>query len=478
MVALGKLGVQTIRDWEPELGPVVCWHPSPATLEKAREAPISTVPASYQQAGHIRGYRDHAARGLDWSRLMIATCDIAGRCDIRAMTYVINAHLRRHDTYRSWFEYQDTDHVVRRTIPDSADIEVVPTEHGEMTWAELRDHALTTPNPLQWGCFRFGFIQGADHFTLYICIDHVYVDAMSVGMVFMEIYMTYVALVEGEAPIGLPEAGSYDDYIVRQHQYTSALTLESPQVRKWVQFAENNGGTLPDSPVPLGDPSVACDSDLMGVQLMDQRQTERFESACTDAGARFSGGVFACAAFAEYELTGVETYYGLTPNDTRRAPTDFLTMGWFTGLVPITVPVGGTTFGDAARAAQASFDTGIELANVPFDRVLELAPWLSGPKGRYSVLSYHDAGLPPFSGLISSQLDGLNARFYHDGRVPSQLNTRVNRLDNETQLTVVFPKNPVARESVTKYAAALKSVYARVADGAGAVTPLRRDACA
>ena len=33
------------------------------------------------------------------------------------------------------------------------------------------------------------------------------------GMVFMEIHMMYAALVEGEAPIALPEAGSYDDYL-------------------------------------------------------------------------------------------------------------------------------------------------------------------------------------------------------------------------------------------------------------------------
>ena len=231
-------------------------------------------------------------------------------------------------------------------------------------------------------------------------------------------------------------------------------------------------------PLPLGDPSVPCASDLMGVQLMDRGRQQRFESACMDAGARFSGGVFACAAFAEHELTGAETYYGLTPNDTRRTPTDFLTMGWFTGLVPITVPVGGTTFGDAARAAQASFDSGIELANVPFDRVLELAPWLSGPKGAIPCCPITMRAFLPFLVLSVRNWTELNARFYHDGRVPSQLNTRVNRLENETQLTVVFPNNPVARESVTKYAAAMKSVYVRVADGAGAVTPLRRDACA
>ena len=47
--------------------------------------------------------------------------------------------------------------------------------------------------------------------------------------------------------------------------------------------------------------------------LMDAEQTERFESACTAAGARFIGGLFACLAQVEHEFTGALTYYGLTP---------------------------------------------------------------------------------------------------------------------------------------------------------------------
>ena len=57
------------------------------------------------QAQHIRGYYDQKDLGLDYSRLMVVSCDAPGRCDIRAMSYVINAHLRRHDTFRSRFSY-------------------------------------------------------------------------------------------------------------------------------------------------------------------------------------------------------------------------------------------------------------------------------------------------------------------------------------------------------------------------------------
>jgi len=94
---------------------------------------VSAVPPSYVQTRHLRSFSEQAARGLDHSRLLIASVEVYGRCDLRAMSYVINTHLRRHDTYRSWFEYQDADHIVRHTIADPADIEFVPTEHGEMT---------------------------------------------------------------------------------------------------------------------------------------------------------------------------------------------------------------------------------------------------------------------------------------------------------------------------------------------------------
>jgi mycolipenoyl-CoA---2-(long-chain-fatty acyl)-trehalose mycolipenoyltransferase / long-chain-acyl-CoA---trehalose acyltransferase len=476
VVALGKVGVQPIHDWVPGPGSVVSWHPSSAALAKARQAPISAVPASYMQARHLRGYCEHASQRVDMARLCIAAWDIPGRCDIRAMTYVINAHLRRHDTYHSWFEYKDAEHIVRHTIPDPTDIELVPTEHGEMTPAEWRSHILATPDPLHWACFRFMLIQRADHFTFCVCVDHLHVDAVFISVVFMEIHMMYAALAGGAPPIPLPDAGSYNDFCVRHHRYISALTLESPQVRAWIEFAENNDGTLPNFPLPLGDPSVPWSGAPMTVQLLDEQQTARFESACIEAGTRFSGGVFACAALAEHELTGAETYYGLTPVDTRSTPADFLTLGWFSGLIPITVPVAATSFDDTARAAQASFDSSRDLANVPFDRVLELAPWLSRPRPFFPVLFYLDAGIPPLSAVVTSQLGGVNTMVYHDGGVPAQFGIRVNRLPEETQVIVLFPNNPVARESATRYIAALKSVYVRVAEGRGAAAPARNAA--
>jgi hypothetical protein len=303
--------------------------------------------------------------------------------------------------------------------------------------------------------------------------DDLVIDGMSVGVIFLEIHSMYSALVGGGVPVQLPEPASYHDYCVRQHQHTAALTLQSPPVRAWIRFAENSGGTLPSFPLPLGDPAVPCGSGVAVVPLMDEDQAERFETVCTEAGARFSGGLFACAAFAEYELTGSETYYGITPYDTRSTPAEFVTPGWFASFIPVTVPVAGASFGDAVAAAQASFDSGIDLADVPFERVVELATF-GGPirksAGNLHMLSYADVrGIP-----LSSEWDGLNAGIYGDGRSSDDVRMWVNRFEGRTTLTVAFPQNPVARDSVERYIRALKTTCLRVAAHGAAVVPNRR----
>lgn len=461
MLEVGKVKVKSVHDWVPDPGFVVSWGPSPATLAKIEAAPVNPTPPSYMQAEHLRTFRDFAERGVEMSRLAIATWEIPGQCDIRAMTHVINAHLRRHDTYHSWFELIDKDHIIRHTIDNPAAIKFVPTTYGEMTPAEWQRLASATPDPLQWDSFRFMIIQHSGHFTFCVSIDHINVDATFPSVLLPEVHLMYAALAGGGAPIALPKAGSYLDYCERQHRYLSSLTVNSPEVQAWIEYFESNSGTLPDCPVSLGDGSGICNFSSM--TLLDEKQTAAFESVCVESGARFSGGVFACAALVERELTGAETYYGYVVTDIRTTPEDFMTSGWITGFVPITVPV-GASFDETVRTAQASFDSGRELAKVPVGRVLQLAPWLRRPDRRVPLMFHIDLGIPPFSALVTEKLEGLNARIYQDGGAPAQFDIRVTRLETETRAVVLFPDNPVARESVTRFLAMLKSVYVRVAE--------------
>jgi hypothetical protein len=445
---IGKITIGALDEWSLNPGSVTSWHPTDATSETARRAPVSAVPVSYMQLQHLRNYCERTAAGLNFSRQIIAACDVAGQCDLSAMDYAVNAYLRRHDTFRSWFEKTGDGDFIRHAINDPADIEFVPIDQGTMTIDEIRAHVVAIPNPLEWGCFTFGIIQNESHFTFFAAN----------GM--------YSALSGGGQAITLPEAGSFDDFCVREREYTSALTVDSPGVRAWIDFAENNGGDLPEFPLPLGNPKESTSSGMTSEILMDAAQTERFESACTAAGARFVGGLFACQGLVEHEFTGALTYYGLTPRDSRTASDNFMTQGWFTGLIPIAVPIAATSFSDAAWAAQASFDSNLDMTRVPYYRVLELAPWLNWPQPNFPVSNFLHGGAAPLNAVLAAADMGLanNIGIYPDGRFSYQLTIYIFRYAEGTVMATMHPDNPVAQKSVTRYMEAMKSVSVRVAD--------------
>jgi hypothetical protein len=463
---IGKITIGSLDDWTPTAGVVMSWHPTTAAAEKVRQAPVSSVPVSYMQGQHLRNYHERTAAGLDFSRQIIATCQVSGQCDISAMDHAVNVYMRRHDTLRSWFEYTGEGEFLRHTISNPADIEFGAIDHGKMTADEIRTHVLAIPNPLEWACFTFGIVQSESHFTFFAAIDHVHGDATLIGTTMLEANGMYAALSGGGEPLALPDAGSFDDFCIRERQYTSTLTVDSPQVRAWIDFAENNNGGFPEFPLPLGNPLEPSDSDMVSEILMDAAQTERFESACTAVGARFIGGLFACTALVEHEFTGALTYYGLTPRDTRRTTDSYMTQGWFTGLVPITVPIAAASFGDAAWAAQTSFDSGLHLAKVPYYRVLELAPWLSWPQPNFPVSNFLHGGAAPLNAVLAAADLGYakNIGIYSDGRYSYQLTIYVFRHEGGTAMAIMFPDNPVAQKSVARYMEAIKSVCVRVAD--------------
>jgi hypothetical protein len=205
---------------------------------------------------------------------------------------------------------------------------------------------------------------------------------------------------------------------------------------------------------------------MYGEDIMDPEQTDRFEAACSAAGTRFVGGLFACQARVEHELTGAPTYYGLTPRDTRRTSDSFTTQGWFTGLVPLTIPIAATTFAEAAWAAQNAFDSGLNLSRVPYYRVLELAPWLEWPRPNFPVSNFLHGGAAPLNSVIAASEMGYsnNIGMYSDGRYSYQLTIYTFRHAGGTSMQLLFPDNPIARKSVERYIGAMRSVCAEIAE--------------
>lgn len=459
MVALGN-----INEWQPPHGPVTMWMAASTALEAARAGGRSDLPPSYQQNQHL--WASYHGKNLNRQppRLMIVAWDIPGACDIEAMTATINAHVRRQDTYHSWFEF-DNGIFVRREIENPEDIEFVPVVLGEMTPDQVRFHVLTTtPETLEWGCFSYGIVQHADYFTFYASVDHLHIDGLSAALIFLDIHLMYQELAQsGNGAAALTEVRSYRAYVARQRDRAATLDLSSPEIKDWIAFARDTDGDWPSFPLPLGDIWTSTKGDLLTAELMDAAETEAFDAACVAAGARFIGGVLACAGFAEHELTGKETYHGFTAKDTRAAGVDRMTVGWFASLIPITVPTAGETFAQAARAAQKSFDDAQRLADVPVERVLELATpdelGIKLPTQLPMMLSFLDFRKIPLNGLWAETKFGT----YGDSLSHGGINMWINRQAENTTVTMSFPDNAIARESVLRYIATLTHAFVRVA---------------
>lgn len=460
MVALGN-----INEWQLPDGSVTTWMAAPAAHEAARAARRSDLAPSYQQAQHLWGAYHSKAMNRQLPRLMVVAWEIPGVCEIPAMTAAINAHVRRHETYHNWFEF-DNGGIVRHAIDTPAVIDLVPAAFGRMEADQVRTHVLTTtPETLDWGCFTFGIVQHADCFTFYASVDHLHIDGISAALIFVDIQPAYEELVQGghrRRPAAPSEVRSYSDYVVRQRAKVTGMTLSSPEVMDWIAFARDADGDWPSFPLPLGDTWASSKGDLLTVELLDAAGTASFDTVCCAAGARFIGGVLACTALTERELAGTETYYGFTAKDTRTPGIDTLTVGWFASLIPVTVPTVGGSFPAAARAAQKSFDAAQRLAEVPVERILELATpdqlGIKLPTRLPMMVSFLDFRKIPLAGVWAQ----MNFGTYGDNLSHGGINLWINRHADKTTVTISFPDNEIARESVGRYIATLTQMFEHV----------------
>lgn len=450
-----------IAAWNPGQGPVTTWMASAQSRAAVARAPRDPLPPSPQQAQHLLMAYYGATAGRQMPRLIIAGWDIEGVCDVTAMTEAINTHVRRHDTYRSAFAVVDASTIERRTVDDPALIDMVPAAMGVMNSDQIRNHVLTsTPGTLTWDCFTFAVIQKADHFTVYVSVDHLHLDMTSVGLIFLDIHLSYQAVTH-RVPNPLPPISGYRDHTERRHERIAAATLESPEISGWIDVARDGG--WPTFPLPLGDTSHTTQGGWVSFDLLDARETEAFETACRAAGARVSGGVMACAALADHQITNAPLFHGFTPADTRSGDAEALSVGWFASIFPVTVPIGDGDFSTAARAAQHSFDANRRLAAIPVQRALELAagdPRVSLPSQPPMMLSFMDLRKIPVAGLWEDNGFGI----YGDNLSLGGINVWVNRHESRTTVTVSYPDNPAARHSVHRYLDALSTAFTSAAD--------------
>jgi hypothetical protein len=437
-----------------------------ASIESAKHAPVSPALPSYEQEQHLHAFRACEQRHEAMARLLVVVWDEPGRCDLRAMTHVVTAHLRRHDTYHSWFEERG-EAIVRHVLADPAAIQMESSTLGEVSAEDWQKHVMATPTPFAWDCFRFGILQRASGFTCFASIDHLHADATVIAFLMAEIRSVYRAVLDGETPIQLGPPGSYLDYCTSQRQRAAMTTLADPEVKQWIAFLHCNDGRMPSFALALGVPEDRYHAEYVHVDILDDSGMAAFESACHASGGRVIGGLLACAALTERELAGRSRYSVVTPTTTRRSHHAFRTTGWCVGVVPIDFEVQERTFPELAFTAQRNFDERLCLANVPIELVLELAaglPTIRSVATGGVMLSYIDANVPPLSAHIAREWHQGNGRVYINQGMAAQVALWLFRTQRGLSLTAAYPANATARASMRRYVEALTGACRRAAD--------------
>ncbi|MFI6173877.1 condensation domain-containing protein [Nocardia sp. NPDC051052] len=454
-----------IEEWVPAPGRLTSWTATPQSLESARRAPIHSIPPSHQQEQYLRALHRDAAAGFGGSRLCMVSFTIPGSPDYAAWTRTFTAFLRRHDTFRSWFSVEDDGSVARHVTPPT-DIHYLPTEHGALAdSAAIRAHVeMQTPSALWWDCCSFGVIEHEDSFTVYAGVDHLHTDGVAQALTCVDLLMLYGNELSGGKLEPQPVAGHLA-YSERERRSSAELTARSPQIRTWLELLRRNGGDVPHFPADL---SVGAERFVRGAQrtvhLMDEADALRFEEVCLANGARFTGGLFAVAALVEAEMSGADWYFGLTPVNTRRAPGEAGSVGWYTSLIPVEFGVDGAdSFAALVSRAQEAYDRGKDLTDVSLHRALELAPPELGIRAKLGwtarMLSYVDVRKIPGVEMF----DQINGGMYASRGMSRDVYIWINRFNDITQLSMLFPDTPPAHAAIERYIAATRTVFAAVA---------------
>ncbi len=198
---------------------------------------------------------------------------------------------------------------------------------------------------------------------------------------------------------------------------------------------------------------------------------DRFEPACTAAGARFIGGVFACARDrARRPHRRRPTYHVITPTTTRRTPAEFRppagSPGWCRSRCRSTPTPSATPRVRRRSPSTPAWSWRTSRSSGCSNSADEtLRPAHPGPRRADGVLPRRRP-----AAAVGGDHRRVGAAERHGSTAmpgrPTRSACGSTAVEQETTVTVAFPNNPIARESVMRYLEAMKAVYLGVVDGA------------
>ncbi|MFC9993939.1 condensation domain-containing protein [Nocardia sp. NPDC127526] len=464
-----------IDDWRPKGGRLTIIRPTESARAAAIRARADATPPSFQQDAYLEMARTAKQTGGRFDRLILCAFTLDGEPDIPALVRATTAVVRRHDAFHSWFEIDGDLHIQRRVL-EAEDIDLAADSWGEIDGLLIsRILQRVTPGPTSWDCFTFAIIDHGGSFTVVVACDHLNTDAVSGGIISGELVQLYFDPTAATRLADVP-VGSYREYCERERAQAAELAAHSPQITQWADRILANGGRLPSFPLPLQDPDAKVSASAASDRrvLLSGPLADAFEAECARAGVRLVSGVFAAAAYADYQLSGRTQYFNLSPKNTRTGAAEHRTVGWYASLIPIAFefdPAEG--FAATAQRADAAFSAGKWLSNVSLHRVVELLESQEGFHVRRGwvapMLSFLDLRKLPGAELFSA----LDFSFFGSRGTSEEVYTWVQRTDDMIWAASLFPDTPIAGGAMTRYCDVLTRVMESIAhSGTG---PLSRD---
>ena len=412
----------------------------------------SGTPASLEQEQHLRSYLRSQEQGLPLSRLVCVTWVEPGQCDVVAMTAAINGHLNRHDTYRSRFLVTDRT-CERYELPEGHLIDFRPADRGVMSGPEIRAAIEDVPGSVEWDCFRFFVIQHQDSFTVCAAIDHLHCDGLLVAPVFGDIHNAYLGH-KSPSP-----ATSHLDFCGDQAARVSRLTMDSPEVQEWRTFVADSEGT--STLVPPRYRRSAMTSVLTVHSLMDGAASRDFERECGRNGVRLIGGLLGVVGCAWNRASGASRFRCVSPTILRDIPDVTQSLGWETGVVPVSFATDGRTPVTAMRCAQSSFDDSRHAAWIPPAAVMRvLGQDTDNRAGDWSipVVSLMDYTRSPFDTIALAEWTAREGRLLLNDGVADQVLLWFVRDEEGVTLTVSAPHDRVGEDWVSTLVSQIRAL--------------------
>ncbi|MEI7056906.1 condensation domain-containing protein [Nocardioides sp. CCNWLW239] len=323
--------------------------------------------------------------------------------DAEALGLALRAWIGRHEALRGTVE--ETPAGRRRRAVAPADVSVTATALGRFDAAGARsciaDLLAEHIDPTAWPHVVFATVADADGFTLVFGADHGVMDAYSQLLWFEEIASLYERALAGEpfADLAVATTGSHIDHAVAERATGDAMSLESESVRVWRDWLTRPDGQLrfADFPVPGITDVPSSASPLAQASLSqwlgDHRQARALGELFKEAGVGFQAGMMGAMAYVLRAQHGVERMRFVAPMHTRYTAEHAAAVGWYVGLVPVTLDItGATTLPEVAGRVQAALAETKPLVPQPFARVAGLLDVSDAP---HFVVTFVDTRFIP-----------------------------------------------------------------------------------